>query len=450
VFGLGALLALHDLGVHERVVSISSVSSGSIANGAVMVGPDFGTASDDEFDAYVGGLVDKVARRGALLGGALATRAYLVQLVATLMLTALGLVVVVVSAASGWSTSVTLAALAALVLALAAAWVIFGQRSERTERAIDVELLGGRWTTLADVAVKKPSVHHVICATKIQGGVSFFFSNRLVYGWNFGGSTSPCPLPLATAVQASCGAPAAFRARRLPVGDLGMKPGSGPAGPGTVGALVVIDGGVYDNMADEWEYNFRGRLRSFPELATVQPNGAASPVVVNASAGWRGLRPITGNGFRVELAGLLRAPSIQYDVSTSHGRRALFQMFTLSAVREVDGAFVQIGDNPYQTVRSWVPLPETEPDAAGARVARALAYLEKLEVGEEERGKGARRCASVSTTMKPLEDGLCADLLERGYVLTLVKAFVVLGLADLERAVAKGRFLRRGPEKVPA
>jgi hypothetical protein len=61
VFGLGALLALHDLGVHERVVSMSSVSGESIANGAVMP-------------------------------------------------------------ASGWSTGVTLAALAALVLGPAAAF----------------------------------------------------------------------------------------------------------------------------------------------------------------------------------------------------------------------------------------------------------------------------------------------------------------------------------------
>jgi hypothetical protein len=41
-------------------------------------------------------------------------------------------------------------------------------------------------------------------------------------------------------------------------------------------------------------------------------------------------------------------------------------------------------------------------------------------------------------------------LLEHGYVLTLVKAFVVLGLGDLERALVKRRFPWRGPEKVPA
>jgi hypothetical protein len=87
---------------------------------------------------------------------------------------------------------------------------------------------------------------------------------------------------------------------------------------------------------------------------------------------------------------------------------------------------------------------------AGARAAQALAYLEKLGVGEEERGKRVLPCASVPTTLSWLGDGLCADLLEHGYVLTLVKAFVVLGLGDLERAVAKGRFPRRGPESVPA
>jgi hypothetical protein len=117
--------------------------------------------------------------------------------------------------------------------------------------------------------------------------------------------------------------------------------------------------------------------------------------------------------------------------------------------REVDGVFAQIGDNPYRTAQAWAPGPGTAPDAVGARAIRALEFLDAMGVSEEERGRLAGRCANVPTTLKPLGDAVCADLLEHGYVLTLVSTFVVLGLGDLDRAVARNRFPRRNLGAVP-
>jgi predicted acylesterase/phospholipase RssA len=455
VFGLGALLALRDAGVHERIVSISSVSGGSIANGAVMVGPDFGTAPPDKVDAHIAAVVDRVAKRGVLQGGAPATRWYLRLLVLSGLAAVLGLVVAILAGLAGWPKAILIAGTIVFVAGLLGAWLLFGQRSARTEKGIDTELLGGTSTTLADQRARDLSIHHVICTTEVQGGVEFFFSNRMVYGWNFSGSTAPCRLPLSTPVQASACVPGAFRTRRIPLDVLGVtcvdrsRRRSGPTV--NVDDVVLQDGGVYDNMADEWEYNFRGRVKVFSELGKVQPTPARSLVIVNASAGWSALRPLTSRGPKFEIDSLMRANNVQYDVSTSHRRRALFQRFSAhQAERELDGVFVQIADSPYTLARSWLPTDGHEPDAAGRRALDAIAFLDAYGIAEDEWDAVAARSAAVPTTLKPLGTAASAELLEHGYVLTLVNAHVLLGFGDLETVAKRNRFERAKLKPAPA
>jgi Patatin-like phospholipase len=453
VFGLGALLALRDAGVHERVVSISSVSGGSVANGAVMVGPDFGTATDAAVDAHIAAVVDRVATRGVLQGGAPATRWYLRLLVLSAVAAAAGLVGAIVAGLVGWPNAIIIAAIVVFVAGLVSAWLLFGQRSIRTERAIDAELLGGAHTSLADQQARDLSIHHVICTTEVQGGVEFFFSNRMVYGWNFNGSTAPCRLPLSTPVQASACVPGAFRTRKIPLDILGVafvdRSRTQKATSVKVDHIVVQDGGVYDNMADEWEYNFRGRVKYFPELTSVQKIPARSLVIVNASAGWSDLRPLTSRGLKFEIDSLMRANNVQYDVSTSHRRRALFERFSdAEADRELDGVFVQIADNPYTLARKWLPRDGHEPDAASLRAQVAVAFLDAYGVSEEDWDVIAARSAGVPTTLKPLGTPVCAELLEHGYVLTLVNAHVILGFGDLDKVAKRNRFNRANRERV--
>ena len=448
VFGLGALLALRDAGVHERIVSISSVSGGSIANGAVMVGPDFGTSAAADVDAHIAGVVDRVARRGVLQGGAPATRWYLRLLVLAGVAAAVGLVLAIVAGLAGWPNAILLAGVFVFVVGLVAAWLLFGQRSARTEKAIDAELLGGTSTSLADQQARGLSIHHVICTTEVQGGVEFFFSNRMVYGWNFSGSTAPCRLPLSTPVQSSACVPGAFRTRKIPLDVVGVtcvdRSRTRSAPGAVVDHIVIQDGGVYDNMADEWEYNFRGRQKAFPELTTVQTTPARSLVIVNASAGWSDLRPLTSRGPKFELDSLMRANNVQYDVSTSHRRRALFQRFsTVEADRELNGVFVQIADNPYTLARRWLPQDGREPDAASRRAVAAVAFLDAYGITDDEWDAIAKRSAGVPTTLKPLGAPVCAELLEHAYVLTLVNAHVVLGFGDLDKIAARNRFRSR-------
>ncbi len=226
VFGLGVLLALVDQQLNGRVESISSVSGGSIANGIALVGPDFGTVGTAEFERHIASSLGAISDRGILLGGAPATRGYLRALIVTGILALLGWLTAVVSIIGHWWIVAIVAAVVAIVVS-AVAWHLFGSRSLRTERAIDAELLGNRSVRLSDLRSAPSSVHHVMCTTELQTGTSVYFSNRLVYGYGFSGSTAPVDVPLATAVQASACVPGAFAPRVLPLSSLGLE---GPDG----------------------------------------------------------------------------------------------------------------------------------------------------------------------------------------------------------------------------
>jgi hypothetical protein len=71
---------------------------------------------------------------------------------------------------------------------------------------------------------------------------------------------------------------------------------------------------------------------------------------------------------------------------------------------------------------------------------RASAFLNHYGRREDEWLAIAQRCADVPTTLKPLGEKVAMELLEHGYVLTLVLTYVLLGLGDFERAVDRRRF----------
>ena len=455
VFGLGAITALLDAGLGERLVSISSVSGGSIANGVLMVGPDVGIAPAAEIDAHVSAALHAVADRGVLLGGsglnakglgklvgaarrgAPATRGYIRALFGAAALAVVALVATIVTGFGHWWLALIVSALV-LVLAGAAAWALFRRRSTRTEAAIDAELLGGAHITLGQLHERAHSVHHVICTTEIQTGNSFFFTNRCVYGYQHGGTTNALGVPLSTAVQASACVPGAFAPRRLTIETLGLD-----ARPNVPAAIVVIDGGVYDNMADEWEYNIVGRAKSWPTpMSNVQPHAARYLVVVNASGGWNDPKPVGVTGLAQEIAGVSRAQAVQYDVSTSHRRRALNATFR-TAEREhggLDGVFVQITDSPYRLATLFAPKPDRTIDDIAERAAAAIAYLDAQPGYSEDAWRTlAAESTAVPTTLEALGGDVTAKLFEHGYVLTKMNLFVSDGIGSLDAPIDRSR-----------
>lgn len=447
VFGIGAVLALIDSGLQDDIVSVSSVSGGSIANGILLTGPDLATTTRDEFIAHVRQPLASIATRGILLGGAPRTRLYMIALKVVGVIAALGLVVSIILALADSRPGLRHILLGVAVLGLAAAWLLLGQRGRRTGAAIDHEALGGSHVMLGATDApggRRRQAHHVICTTELQTGNACYFSPRAVYNFQFGPGASG-KVRLSDAVRASAGVPGAFDPTMVQLADLGItalpaRPGR-PAAPLPTPHLVLNDGGTYDNMADQWEYGIDSRREMWPELASIQPHSANFLVIVNASKGWDDIQPIKRGRFAREKNGLTRSQAVQYDVSTSHRRQALYDRFTADETIEsmggkpgVDGVFAQISRSPYGAANALLgqaaELPGSVPEDRLARAQQAIAHLDEHYAGHNWK-KQATDNAKVKTTLAKLGPACVASLLEHAYVLLRVNLYVVHGLGHL-------------------
>ena len=156
----------------------------------------------------------------------------------------------------------------------------FGGRSVAAVDALERTLFAG---TVARTAQRRSRAGRcTTCSAPPTSGRATTSTCRTASRWGFPAiSGPPGANTLADAVQASACLPGAFLARTTNV--LGGDP---------AGEVVVSDGGVYDNMADQWEWGFPNRVKyaqaqvpGGPELlATAQPAAATHLVVVNASA----------------------------------------------------------------------------------------------------------------------------------------------------------------------
>jgi hypothetical protein len=490
------------MGVNSDVVSISSVSGGSIgsiANGVVAQQGGFESVSSAGFEDAIAPSVRHMASEGLfifgpttngwlrrffvvtglfvdlgsalvaatlaagrdwapawmlLLGLVLAGIAWLVARALPMQFRAtVAAVLVLAGPASAAAISVTThnvsrlgmaGALLLLLLATTAAFSVafrtFSRRSLVVERAmaqVHYRAPDGGPTLLGQTDGR---VHHVFCATELQSGDHVYFSARMVYGYRVGCGT-PGATTLATVVQCSSCLPGAFAPRTLSSARFGLArpwPVEGNDPPTIPDRVVVNDGGVYDNMADQWEQGIG------PRLARVGPlqEPAEQLIVVNASKalGWA---PYPKSSLRNELSGLTRTIGILYDVSTAHRRQALVARFMASTSlrRGLTGALVHIGQSPYDVPSRF----EGAQDETGARARTALAALATLGRSAPDWDALVRSNPKVPTTLGALGVRVTAELLEHAWVLTVVNLYVILGygeevVADLAARADSSRF----------
>jgi hypothetical protein len=505
MWGIGVLMYLVDAGRHTDVVAISSVSGGSIANGAVAHEVDLATTDPQEFRRRLRPLVRHVADEGLFFFGP-ATNGYVrrvlllvaVLLVMCLLLLGLGLGfaigVVWPPARPGglvpWHLGVALALagiglavsfarvgtkdrvapdrllvglLAALglvgaglvvariagvgpdlvvgaadaagglvigvvVAAIGCLW-LFERRSEAADRALARVHFGG--DTPTDLAaVPSRSVTHVLCATELQSGDHAYFAPRFVYSYRHGLADPPVPgLRLSTAVQASACLPGAFVPRRLDVSGWGLDRshlrGADAIPPAPPTHMVLTDGGVYDNMADQWFQGYPARTARLPRLSALAHAPVDVLLVANASAGWR-WRPMPASPLRSlrEVAGLTRAKSIMYDATTSHRRYGLVAQFEAAAAggTGMRGALVHIPQSPFRVARAFAG---DDDEGRRRRAAEVLAHLG--EGAEDDWGAIARANTEVETVLRALGPATTARLLRHAYTLAMCNAHVLFG-----------------------
>lgn len=447
-WGLGVLLYLCDAGKNREVSSIASVSGGSIANGFVADRVAYDEAGGDDFRAAMRPLARNVAQEGLFAFGP-ATNRYLYGLIALLVAVGAGGLAWLVGVAAlvlgqagafevvGWAPPGWLARptwLGWLTVALAAlagcALLLLGRRSVVVDRALARVHFsdGGRPRLLGELDRR---VGHVLCATELQSAEHLYLAPRFVSSYRFGVG-EPGGLPLSTAVQCSACLPGAFRPRRLPTAGHRFRPFAGVRPPQTPQTMVLSDGGVYDNMADQWHQGFDERLRRWPELADIEAR-PEELIVANASGGWR-WSPIKRWGLlRGEAVGLLRAKDILYEVTTAHRRQGLVGRFDRAALQHegLRGALVHIQQSPWDIAERWSKAGDRWPE----RAERARAVLAALEAGPLSAADWERIAAetsAVATTLGALGEDVTARLLHHAYALAMCNLHIILGYPLLD------------------
>jgi predicted acylesterase/phospholipase RssA len=426
LFALGVLLYMAEAGRIGQITSVSSVSGGSFANGAIAQDVDLGTCSADDVEATV----KTVARRITSWGVVLAAP------IAVVYLAALALLFLAVTVGT-WFLPI---AIGYRVLVFAAGVIVlawFGAlRGRVTGLALGDTLFKreGSRTRLADI---NTGVDHVFCATDLHAGEHFYFSGRFVGAYRFGVGT-PGDLPLHTAVQASSAFPGVFPVTWVRLSRFGLE-GARPEAAGTK-ALALHDGGVYDNMGDQWGQGLEQRAQGWASAANLQL--ADELVVVSASAGL----PFGKVGkLRLPLLGglltLLRDKSVLYDNGNSVRRQELVSRFDL-AEREgkgLRGSLVHIEQSPFRVPDIYAHADDRWPERA-QRARNAVSLLLKDEADEQEcRARWQKIAAAdavVPTTLLPFSRDVTARLLYHAYVLAMVDLHVILDypLLDLPPA----------------
>ena len=438
VWGAGVLLYLADAGRHGDVGAIASVSGGSITNGVVAHELDYRQASAAEVRAMLRPLLRHIAYTGLFFWGP-STNLFVVGLLVVLGLGALGFVAgVIMTFLAGTGIAPGVVLIASLIL-LAAGVVAFAQRSKVVDGALARTHFSreGHPTRLASVG---RTLDHVFCATELQAGEHFYFSPRFAYSYRFGCGL-PGELALSTAVQASACLPGAFAARRLAAAPFRFQRSAEVREPAQVpDQMLLTDGGVYDNMADQWADGLTARVRENAELPVMTP-ALDELIVANASAGpkWSA---VTASWLPVrnELSALMRVKDVQYAVSTSTRRHDLVAFWDAAARagRGLTGALVHIAQCPFEVPdkyahsRAW-------PDRS-ARAREALAWLGDTPGNRAAWAEVAGQSRRLPTVLGKLGPQDTARLLWHSYVLAACNLHVLLPDFDLPPLPAENGF----------
>jgi len=189
--------------------------------------------------------------------------------------------------------------------------------------------------------------------------------------------------------------------------------------------MVLTDGGVYDNMGEQWARGFAARVKRCPDLGI----GRTAPnqlLVVNASARipWipfrKRLIPLIG-----ELAALVRVNNILYINTTNVRRQAIVASYDPAdptRTSALPSALVQISQNPFMVANAFA----NGTAAVAERAKRVLRFLMNGPSSDEWTNI-ARENSAVATSLSKIGAEVTAQLIYQGYVVTMCNLHVLFG-----------------------
>lgn len=311
MYSLGALMYLVDSGYCQHVTEMSSVSGGSITNAFIGQRINFQKAHEHpgEFDHVAKDLARTLTEKSLLPVGRI-----IAAYVTVAVLELLALHYIWVRLDLGWlgSLSRALVVVASLLL-FGVLWMLRGAYlSIRLNRL----LFSNDSSAPTTISTLKSDTTHVICATDLNSGQPFYFTNFADcvmgnYRWGFWKCEG---LPLTSAVRASAAFPAAFPPRWLRL----SKASRADAAVDNVRqritdetppeSVFLVDGGVWNNIATSWFEEDRPLSALYTGKVQFPPKRL---LVVNATAPFRRRTtlPLLGLPFG-ELVGLTRVIDI--------------------------------------------------------------------------------------------------------------------------------------------
>lgn len=319
--GLGVLLYLahakRKVGgpLSASVQAISSVSGGSITNAFLAQSLDFQTATTDQIDGVAAVLATQIAKRGTLFAH-WGTWLYVGVLVA------LGTVVLLAPITATYIFWHPMWALPIALLALVLLAATLQARSRICEWAFAKTLFSdtsGRPTRLKHLT---RHVAHILCATEVQTGLPVWFTSRGVFCEGFELAKDRADLYVARAVQASAALPFAFPPRRIRAELSSALQFVWPAGRRKPKRMVVIDGGVRDNLGVEV---FLPWTDDPAHQFSPEPLPNIEDLIVVGGAANRIPRSTLGSDIPLlgELFALKKVSELPYNTREANTRRAL-------------------------------------------------------------------------------------------------------------------------------
>jgi len=447
-WALGVLIHLVDVNATHSLRSIASVSGGSITNGFVAANYDLKKSERAAFAEKVAApLARRIATDGTVFADRMARDVKRAIVGLTILTVILALAVVIVTLGNwyvallgpepfelrgppsfSWLGSALMAALCTLLF-------LFTKRGDVFRGGYDRILFHQK--LLGDAARE---VEHVFCTTDMQFGEHVYLSARFVYAYRLGVSP-PSGLLLADAVSASAAFPGAFPPHRIPTKSMAFKFGADTLPK----QLVLLDGGIYDNMAEQWltgitkrvsgkdlDANSHGRaqlLKSVTAMNTV-PNEL---IVANASPAFpkEDIEAMTTLG--LELAALFKFPLALHDNSSSLRRNYLVTQFIKTAAtgKGLRGTLVHIGTNPAASAQvARAELNRGQPNASQKERVSSVERLLNSPLGEDNTAVDwtsiTRRNCSIATVLDPIGERATAELMMHACVLTAVQRCLYL------------------------
>ncbi len=462
LFSLGVLAYLVDSGASRHVVAISSVSGGSYTN-AYAATIDFPKTNFEEFrEAVVAPLLRGTTRpdrriwlRPRMIGGG------------ALMALALAAV-----RSESLHPAGRLARLWTRSAALCAFHGLYGKRGEMIAGSVRRALFPDWDSRLSDLGAN--GIDHVFCATNLHSGKLVYFAPRFVYdpfiGWHAEqrGQDGKRPFERLDAYDDVISASAAIPVIFPPVSVDSKIFGRNGDGAVVPERLLLADGGLYDNMAEQWllDVGELGRRSALPAESAPRRSEGHRPhvpntfVVVNShkELRWRqylpySTLPVVRKQVPVALglSGLARSTRILAYGSTERRiarlRSAFRRSFDLEAEAprrrdDLVGTFIGVDASPLRVPHAILRRRALPPHQEEAR-ERARTVRRRLLGFGEDWAALVKRNSAIATPPHRIDSLAAEDLFFHGYMSAWANIHTLLGSSADPGIASRAHFRRR-------